>query len=121
MSDKSEIEAIRARDARRKYVTGIIEAQVWQDRRALLSHVDALLAERDAYVLKQKVWEDANDELRTADIVLRRERDAARDELREAVRLLSHSSCRCPSCNKTRADFLARVGKQPPKAGGEQI
>ena len=34
MSDKSEIEAIRARDAGRKYVTGIVEAQVWQDRRA---------------------------------------------------------------------------------------
>ena len=44
MSDKSEIEAIRARDAGRKYVTGIVEAQVWQDRRALLAHVDALEA-----------------------------------------------------------------------------
>ena len=35
-----ELEAIRMRVAGRRYVTGIIEARVWQDRRALLSHAD---------------------------------------------------------------------------------
>lgn len=43
--------------------------------------IHALTAERDAYILKQKVWEEANDELRSADIVLRRQIDKLREAL----------------------------------------
>jgi hypothetical protein len=37
----------------------------------LTKRVKALTEERDAYILKQTVWEGANDELRSTDIALR--------------------------------------------------
>jgi hypothetical protein len=37
-----------------------------------IERISALEQERDDYILKQKVWEGANDKLRSADIALRR-------------------------------------------------
>ena len=45
--------------------------------------IHALTAERDAYILKQKVWEEANDELRSADIVLRRQITTLEQQVRK--------------------------------------
>lgn len=51
----------------------------WRERSsvltAALARVHALTKERDDYILKQKVWESANDELRSEHIKLKREID----------------------------------------------
>lgn len=41
------------------------------EQKRLGDRIVALTEERDAYILKQQVWEAANDELRSADIRLR--------------------------------------------------
>jgi len=41
---------------------------------AALRRIAALEQERDDYILKQKVWEEANDELRSDNIRLKRDR-----------------------------------------------
>jgi hypothetical protein len=43
---------------------------------AMADRIEALLIERDDYILKQKVWEEANDELRTAHIAITRRHQA---------------------------------------------
>jgi uncharacterized coiled-coil DUF342 family protein len=49
--------------------------------------IRALTSERDDYILKQKVWEEANDELRSAHIELHRQVRKLKKALNDIVAL----------------------------------
>ncbi len=53
----------------------------YEEHSVQAERIRALTAERDAYILKQKVWEEANDELRSANIALRRQVDILLENL----------------------------------------